>query len=179
MSDTHNTLDHAEDHTGPIKTPKQLLMVVIYSFVAPVFIIIGLTYFVGTHFKPMAGANDSPKTVEQRIAKIGTVEIKDENSPLATGEEVYKAQCIACHGVGALGSPKFEDKAAWGKRIGKGYEALLLSALKGKGNMSAQGGGNYNDIEIGRGLVYMANAGGAHFAIPDRPAAPTAAPATK
>lgn len=179
MSDIQNTLDHAEEHTGPIKTPQQLLMAVVYSFVVPVFGIIGLAYVVGTHFKPIAGANDSTKSIEQRIAKIGTVEIKDENAPLATGEDVYKAQCVACHGIGALGSPKFEDKAAWGTRITKGYDALLVSALKGKGNMTAQGGGNYNDIEIGRALVYMANAGGAHFAVPDRTAAPAAASATK
>ena len=37
---------HEEAHTGPIKTPKQLLLAVFYSFVVPVFIIIGLVYYV-------------------------------------------------------------------------------------------------------------------------------------
>ena len=32
---------HEEAHTGPIKTPRQLLWAVFYSFVLPVFIIIG------------------------------------------------------------------------------------------------------------------------------------------
>ena len=43
--------------------------------------------------------------------------------------------------------------------------------------MGAQGGGDFDDIEIGRAVVYMANAAGAKFAVPDRPAAAGAAPA--
>ena len=42
--------------------------------------------------------------------------------------------------------------------------------------MPPQGGGDFEDLEIGRAVVYMANAGGAKFAVPDRPAA-AAAPA--
>ena len=37
--------------------------------------------------------------------------------------------------------------------------------------MPAQGGGDFEDLEIGRAVVYMANAGGATFPVPDRPAA--------
>lgn len=165
MSDIHST----EDHTGPIKTPKQLLLAIVYSFVVPVFAIIGLAYVVGTAYKPVAGAVDLGKSVEQRIAKVGMVEIKDANGPLKSGEEVYKAQCVACHGSGAAGAPKFQDKGAWGARIGKGYAALLTSALKGKGSMGAQGGGDFDDLEIGRAVVYMTNAAGASFPVPDRP----------
>jgi cytochrome c5 len=48
----------------------------------------------------------------------------------------------------------------------------LNSALKGKNAMGAQGGGNFDDYEIARAVVYMANAGGAKFAEPAKPAAP-------
>ncbi len=174
MSDNHNTTDHLDAHTGPIKTPKQLLLAIIYSFVVPVFAIIGLAYVVSTAYLPVAGAVDPTKSIEQRIAKVGTVEIKDANGPLKTGEDVYKAQCLACHGSGAAGAPKLGDKGAWGARISKGYPVLLTSALKGKGSMGAQGGGDFDDLEIGRAVVYMANAAGAKFAIPDRPATPAA-----
>lgn len=174
MSDNTHTTDHAEAHTGPIKTPQQLLMAVVYSFVLPVFIIIGLAYFVVTQFKPQAGVADPAKSVEQRIAKVGTVDIKDANAPLKAGEEIFKAQCAACHAAGVAGAPKFQDKAAWSARIGKGYEALLTSALKGKGAMGAQGGGDFEDAEIGRAVVYMANAAGAKFAVPERATAPAA-----
>ena len=49
-----------------------------------------------------------------------------------TGEQAFQAQCAACHAVGALGSPKFGDKAAWAPRIGAGLAALTNSALKGR-----------------------------------------------
>ena len=52
-----------------------------------------------------------------------------------------------------------------------GCDALVQSALKGKGAMPAQGGGDFDDVEIARGVVYMANAAGAKFAEPQRPAA--------
>jgi cytochrome c5 len=131
-----------------------------------------LAYAVGLAFKPVAGldAKENMKTIEQRIAKVGTVEIKDANAPLKAGEDVYKAQCVACHGAGVAGAPKFQDKAAWAARIGKGYEYLLTSSLKGKGAMGAQGGGDFEDAEIGRAVVFMANAAGAKFAIPERAA---------
>ena len=110
---------------------------------------------------------------------IGRVEIKDANDPtsLKTGDQVYQAQCSACHATGAAGAPKFADAAAWAPRLGQGYEALLSSALKGKGNMGAQGGGDFSDVEIGRAVVHMANRGGAKFAEPKVTAA-AASPAS-
>ncbi len=162
---------HEEDHTGPIKTPKQLLLAVLYSFVLPVFIIIGLVAYVVSANKPQAGSSNAPEAVAARIQKVGSVEIKDANREARTGEDVFKAQCSACHATGAAGSPKFGDASAWGPRIGKGYEALLNSALHGKGNMGPQGGGDFEDFEVGRGVVYMANAGGAKFTEPKKPEA--------
>lgn len=159
---------HEEDHTGPIKTPVQLLVTVAFSFIAPVFIIIGLVYYVSTQNKPAAGANNTPEAVAARLQKVGSVEIRDANRELKSGEEVYKAQCTACHAVGAAGAPKFSDAGAWGARIKTGYESLLNSALKGKGAMGAQGGGDFEDLEIGRAVVYMANAAGAKFADPKK-----------
>jgi cytochrome c5 len=151
--------DHAHDaHTGPIKTPAQLLWTSFFSFVVPVFIIIGLVFYVTRGEKPAAGAVDPEMATAMRIQKVGTVELRDANRPLQTGEAVYTAQCSACHAAGVVGAPKFGDAAAWGPRIGQGYDALLTSALKGKGAMGAQGGGAFSDLEIGRAVVHMANA---------------------
>ena len=91
-----------------------------------------------------------------------------------TGKQVFEAQCTTCHTAGLLGAPKFGDASAWGPRVGKGYDALLQSALHGKGNMPAQGGGDFTDYEVGRAVVYMANAGGGKLAEPAAPAAPAA-----
>lgn len=164
---------HDEAHTGPIKTPKQLLVTVFFSFVAPVFIIIGLVFYVSSAFKPQAGVIDTEKQIASRIQKVGVVDIKDANRALKSGEEVFKAQCTACHTSGAAGAPKLGDAGAWGARIKQGFDTLVKSALKGKGAMGAQGGGDFEDIEIARAVAYMANAGGGKFEEP-KAAAPAA-----
>ncbi|MBV7431470.1 c-type cytochrome [Acidovorax sp. sif1233] len=173
MSDNH----HEEAHTGPIKNPKQLLVAVLFSFVIPIFAIIGLVLYVTSADKPAAGAANPEKAIAERIQKVGMVEIRDANRPLRSGEDVYKGQCAACHATGAAGAPKFSDAAAWSARIKTGFEALVQSALKGKGAMAPQGGGDFNDTEIARAVAYMANAAGAKFAEPAAPAgaAPAAA----
>ena len=183
MSDPQTSHDD-DSHSGPIKTPSQMLWTVFFSLVVPIFAIIGLVYFVTAAAKPAGVAeagtlslggltqSEVAKATAMRIAKVGTVEIRDANRALKSGEDVYKAQCLACHGAGVAGAPKFGDAAAWGARIATGYEALLNSSLKGKGAMGAQGGGDFEDAEIGRAVAYMANAAGAKFAEPQRAAAP-------
>ncbi len=176
MSDTSQANAHEEDHTGPVKNPKQLLLAVFFSFVVPVFAIIGLVYFVTSDKKPAAGVVNMEKSVAARIQKVGAVEIRDANRQLKGGEEVFKAQCTACHTSGAAGAPKIGDAAAWAPRIKTGYEALLNSALKGKGAMGAQGGGDLEPLEIGRAVVYLTNASGGKL---DEPKAPAAAEPAK
>ena len=167
MSDTH----HEEAHTGPVKTPKQLLLAGFFSFVIPIFAIIGLVLYVTSADKPAAGAVNPEKAIAERIQKVGMVEVRDANRPLAAGEAVFKTQCAACHATGAAGAPKLADAAAWADRIKTGFDTLVHSALKGKGAMAPQGGGDFNDTEIARAVAYMANAAGAKF---DEPAAPAA-----
>lgn len=174
MSDNNQATAHEEDHTGPIKNPKQLLTAVFFSFIVPIFAIIGLVYYVTSDHKPAAGAVNLEKALAARIQKVGTIEIRDANRVLKNGEEVFKVQCAACHTTGAAGAPKVGDVSAWGPRISTGYESLLNSALKGKGAMGAQGGGDFETLEIGRALVYMANASGGSLEEPKAPAAPAA-----
>ncbi|MFM2275383.1 MAG: hypothetical protein RL211_1255 [Pseudomonadota bacterium] len=166
MSDNNNATVHDEAHTGPIKNPKQLALAVLFSFVGPIFIIIGLVYYVTSANKPAAGSVNVEQAVVQRIQKVGAVEIRDANRVLKSGEEVFRAQCMVCHAAGVAGAPKAGDAAAWGPRIATGYNALLASALKGKGAMGAQGGGDFEDLEIGRAVVYMANASGGKLTEP-------------
>lgn len=160
-----------EDHTGPIKTGSQMLWSSVAAFIVPVIIIMALVGYVTSANKEAPGASESEKALAQRIQKIGSVEIRDANRPLKSGEEVYKAQCAACHAAGAAGAPKFADAGAWGARIKQGFDTLVNSALKGKGAMGAQGGGDFNDTEVARAVAYMANNGGAKFTEPAAPAA--------
>jgi cytochrome c5 len=169
--------DHEEAHEGPIKTPKQLGWAVAFAFVVPVIVIILLANYVSSQFKPAAGSDAmAEQRVAERLARIGTVEVKDASdvASLKTGQQVYVAQCTACHAAGAAGAPKSGDAAAWGPRLAQGYEGLLNSALKGKGAMGAQGGGDFSDFEIGRAVVYMANQAGGKFPEPALPKAASA-----
>jgi cytochrome c5 len=178
MSDTQH--DAPEAHEGPIKTPKQLVWTVVASFVVPIIIIILLVNYVAMGDKTGAGSRAmDAESVAQRIAPVGRVELRDASdvSTLKTGEQVYQAACTACHSVGAAGAPKTGDAAAWAPRIKTGYDALLNSALKGKGAMGAQGGGDYSDLEIGRAVVYLANQSGGKFEEPKPAAAAASAPA--
>jgi len=176
MSDPSHSHDE-ENHEGPIKTTKQLVVTVLLSFVVPVIAIVLLASYVTADKRPAAGSDAlTPESIALRIAPIGAVTVKDVANPASwkTGEQVYAAQCSACHTAGLAGAPKFGDTAAWAARNAQGYDVLLTSALKGKNAMGAQGGGDYSDVEIGRAVVYMANKSGASFA---EPAAPSAAPA--
>ena len=168
---------HEEEHESGIKTPRQLITVVAAAIIVPVIVIMLLTQFVtlGNKQSPGSGAYLA-SAVAARIAPIASDAVFDASAVVIpkTGQQVFEAQCTTCHTAGLLGAPKFGDASAWGPRIAKGYDALLQSALHGKGNMPAQGGGDYSDDEIGRAVVYMANHGGGNLAEPAPPAAAAA-----
>lgn len=180
--------EHADGgaHTGPIKNPKQLLVATLFSFIVPIFVIIGLVYFVVSAVKPsgsadanamaLGGVSEQARAqgVAARLQKVGSVEIRDANRPLANGETVYKTQCAACHAAGVAGAPKLGDAGAWGPRLAQDFATLVEHALKGKGAMAPQGGGDFSDVEIARAVAFLANSGGGKF---DEPAAPAAAAA--
>ena len=168
--------DEAEHESG-IKTPKQLITVVAAAIIVPVIVIIMLTQFVALDNRKSPGSQAlSASAVAARIAPVASDAVFDASVVVIpkTGQQVFEAQCTTCHTAGLLGAPKFGDVAAWGPRVAKGYDALLQSALHGKGSMPAQGGGDFSDYEVGRAVVYMANHGGGKLAEPAAPAAPAA-----
>jgi cytochrome c5 len=171
----------SSDHEPFIKTPRQLITVVTLAFIVPIIGIVLLASYFGSATRPAAGSDAfSAQAIESRIRPVAGFSLKGADGPkaLRAGEEVYNAVCGACHTAGVAGAPKTGDAAAWAPRIKTGYDALLTSALKGKGAMSAQGGGEYEDAEIGRAVVFMANKSGAKFEEPKAaPAAAEAAPA--
>lgn len=139
-----------------------------------VIIVLGLIVLASLVSPPVKeDADQVALAVAQRIQKVGAVDLKDDTPHAAqSGEQVFNAQCGTCHASGALGAPKFGDKSAWGARVGKGFADLWNSALHGKNAMPAQSGGQFSDLEVARGVVYMANAGGAKFPEPKEDAKP-------
>lgn len=158
----------------PGQGSRQLLRTAIFWLVPALLVIFALNYSGAFDKKPAAATVATEKALEARIQKVGSVQIRDAERPLRSGEEVFKAQCAACHSAGLLDSPKFGDAQAWGPRLRSGYRPLLNSALNGKNAMPAQSGGDFQEIEIARAVVYMANAAGGKF---DEPKITVPAPA--
>ena len=107
MSDASHTPGE-ETHEGPIKTPRQLIIAVVFSFIIPVLVIVLLAMFVTTSNKPVAGSDGlDEKAILARIQPLAKVVVKDASAPvvLKTGEEVYTARCAACHAGGLAVSP--------------------------------------------------------------------------
>ena len=174
MTDAHEPNEIDGPHEGPIKTPRQLILAILYAFLVPIFGIVLLVMYVTTEDRPSAGSEAlTQEAIDARIQPVGRVEVKDatDAASMKTGEQVFAAQCTTCHTAGVLGAPKFGNAAAWAPRIKTGFEALLHSALAGKGSMPPQGGGDFSDFEIARAVTYMADKGGATFAEPTAPAA--------
>ncbi len=150
------------------KSNLEIFLWVLFAIVLPFFVIVGVLSIVLPANNTVPYPASHPEATAERIQKVGAIELQATKRELQTGEQVFNAQCGACHNSGAAGAPKFKDAGAWGARIAKGYDALLTSALKGKGAMGAQGGGAFDDVEIGRAVVYMANSAGAKFADPKK-----------
>ena len=159
-SDSH---DHDGPHEGPIKTPKQLILAVVFAFVVPIFLIVLLVKYVATDNRGGAGSDGlGAEAVARRIQPVGSIQVKDASDAgaLKTGEQVFTAQCSACHATGAAGAPKFGDSAAWGPRIAQGTATLYKHALEGftgqHGVMPPKGGRtDLPDDLIKQGVDYM------------------------
>jgi len=169
-----NEQEHIEEHSSPIKTPKQLIVTVILAFVVPIAIIILLVNMVASGAKVGAGSDTlSTEAVTKRIAPVAGFELVDANAPkvFKTGEQVFQAVCTACHTAGVAGAPKVGDNAAWAPFIKSGFDAMMNVALHGKGGMPAKGGNpTLSDFEVARAVVYMANKSGGSLPEPPAPA---------
>jgi len=164
-----------EDHSSFIKTPQQLVTIVVLAFLVPVVLIILLAKAVVSMRAPDPGVL-APEAVAARIKPVGDVAIQAGGGAPASGaksgEEIYKAVCTACHQTGVANAPKFGDKKAWAGHIAEGLEAMVKVAIGGIRGMPPRGGNpSLSDAEVARAVVYMANAAGANWKEPDAPAA--------
>jgi cytochrome c5 len=178
--DAHAAVD--DEHSSFIKTPKQLLVILVLAFLVPILGIVMLVHLILGETPPDPAALEA-NAVALRIQPVGKVEVVDANAPkvVKSGEEVVKAVCGACHTTGAAGAPKTGDKGAWSPRLALGLDGLTASAIKGKNAMPPRGGvPDLSDFEIARAIVVMANQSGGSLKEPTEPkeaaeAAPTAA----
>jgi cytochrome c5 len=137
---------HIEEHSSPIKTPQQLVVVVLLSFIVPVAAILLIVKLItgGLHVDPDSSAM-TEEAIASRLKPVGEVSVAstpsgDTAAAAGGGEEVFNTVCQSCHAAGLAGAPKVGDKAAWKARIAQGIDVLYASVINGKNLMPARGG---------------------------------------
>src|SRR6185437_7140550 len=124
------TMTEHDPHSSPIKTPKQLIVVVLLAFLVPITVI-GLLSQLFT--STGRDAHEDEQRVLERIKPVGTVVMAEASAPHGSlsGEQVFAQVCKTCHETGLAGAPKAGDKAAWGPRIAEGEKTLVQHAIGG------------------------------------------------
>jgi cytochrome c5 len=176
---------HTEEHSSLIKTPLQLVAVVVAAFVVPITLIVMITQLVtsgGDVSKSNPAMSDA--AIAKRLKPVGEVAV-DPNQPqpaasvtaapapgkiaaapgksaaagkgeAGKGKSVYDATCQVCHAAGVAGAPKAGDKGAWAARLKTGINALYQTSLKGKGAMPPKGGNTtLSDADVRAAVDYM------------------------
>jgi cytochrome c5 len=162
-----------DEHSSFIKTPQQLIVIILAAFLVPIIGIIMLVQLV-TGQPGADPAAMTPEKIAERIKPVSGIEM---GAPAAapgarSGEAIVKATCSACHATGVQKAPKIGDQNDWAPHIHHGLGAMLETARKGKGAMPARGGDtSLTDAEVTRAVIFMANAAGANFKEPSAPAA--------
>lgn len=148
-----------------------LLVLGILVGVAVVLIFLARVIASYTQAQTVQGDIKVQQATAERIAPVAKLAISGaDNSaldpPKATvvaadlaGEEAYKA-CVACHGTGLAGAPKFGDKGAWAPRIAQGMPTLYKHAIEGfqgkAGFMPAKGGrADYSEKSVTNAVDHM------------------------
>ena len=164
-----------DPHSSPIKTPKQLVIVVVLAFAIPITLAGLLSQLATSGSK---ATDESEAAVMARIKPVGTIVMAEASGAQVnlTGEQVFGQVCKTCHEAGLVGAPKAGDKAAWGPRIAEGEATLFKHAVDGfqgkSGVMPPKGGSaSLTDDEVHRAVVYMADLAGAGWKEPE-PTAP-------
>ena len=157
-----------DPHSSFIKTPQQLIVIILLSFLVPVIGIIMLVQLVVN--KPSADPNAlTNESVAARLQPVGRLEFGPPQAPpgARTGEAITKAVCANCHQQGVANAPKIGDAKAWAPHIKEGMKGMLANAIKGKGAMPPRGGdASLTDVELERAIAYMANQSGGKFKEP-------------
>lgn len=176
----------SNEHSSFIKTPKQLIAVIVLAFVVPIGIISVLASLAMHGVAPVPGAA-AEEAVAKRLKPVGEVVVSNEPAPpeaaapavvvaaaapgapagaptaggagdAAKGKSVHDSACMACHATGAAGAPKTGDKAAWAPRLKQGMPALYEAAVKGKGAMPPKGGNMaLSDADVKAAVDFLAS----------------------
>jgi cytochrome c5 len=160
-----------DQHSSFIKTPQQLIVVILLAFIVPIVVIVMLVQLATSVPSADPGALD-PQKVAARIQPVGRLEFGAPQAAAGsrTGEAIVKAVCATCHQAGVANAPRIGDQKAWAAPIKEGLNAMVATVIKGKGAMPPKGGdASLTEAEVARAVVFMANQSGAKFKEPAAP----------
>lgn len=161
-----------QSNNPPESSALQMVFTVLAALIVLTAISLLLVHFLNglKDFSSEADKATDAASVTKRIEPVAEVEVAQSNTAAGgeiNAEQIVNSSCVACHGTGALNSPKIGDKSAWGPRIAKGYETLIDHAINGFNMMPARGGNpDLSDAEIAHAVAFMANKSGASFTPP-------------
>jgi cytochrome c5 len=116
-----------------------------------------ILYFLAVMMGSQISEGRSEEVILKNIKPVGQVNIAGEAgaagaapamtaeagaAPAAepmSAEQIYQANCLACHSTGAAGAPKTGDAAAWAPRIAQGMDTLVSNAINGLNTMPPKG----------------------------------------
>ena len=175
--------NHSKGHAAPADastgalpfapTLRKLIVILLVGFAVPVIILVLIAHFIASETEPPASyeAVGTQASTDQRIAPVAQASAAapaaaaSAAAPAAgatvadAGKKVYESTCIACHGAGVAGAPKFGDKADWAPIIAQGMPTLYDRALHGytgkRGMMPPKGGSTASDADVKAAVDYM------------------------
>ena len=113
---------HIEEHSSPIKTPKQLVIVVVLAFAVPITLIVMLVQLItGGADLSRNHPGMSQEAIAKRLKPVGEL-VVDPTQPAPASAPATVAAA----------APKAGDKAAWAPRMKAGMSTLYASSIKGK-----------------------------------------------
>ena len=133
---------HVEDHQSMIKTPQQLILVMVLAFAIPVIGIIMIASYVTGGLKVDEKNGDaSPASIAQRLKPVGTVVVGDAPAPAANAPATAATAASASPGVKtASGQPV--KTGAGGASAGKQLYESICVACHGAGIAGAPKAGD-------------------------------------
>ena len=160
MSEQQTTVveDHSHDR------------IFVVTFLAVLAVLVGIAIviaIIANVIDPDEGLSERAKQrIAERIEPVGQVYTDASQVPAETvakadtsrdPQQVLQTTCGACHATGVLEAPKTGDAAAWEARLkaAGGLDALVQSAIDGKGNMPARGGDASLSDEVIRAVVKL------------------------
>jgi cytochrome c5 len=93
--------------------------------------------------------------LDDLVGSDGGAQMSAGSQAAKTPEALYQAACLACHAAGVANAPILGDTAAWEPKAAQGIDALVQTAITGKGAMPPKGGSSYSEDELRVVIEYM------------------------